>query len=110
MQEVLHDTRMEQLVEKTALPTWIDDTIQLDNGIGCLLFLSQIIQYLLVASTRLYLPRSRGHMRALPVLLYVYGGPGWQTIDDRFSVGWSPQYLSTNLGIAVLQVERTPVE
>ena len=50
------------------------------------------------------MPRSRGHTRALPLLVYVYGGPGWQTIEDTFTVGWV-DYLVTNLHIAVLKID-----
>ncbi|KAA0190080.1 hypothetical protein HAZT_HAZT011817 [Hyalella azteca] len=43
-------------------------------------------------------------IKAYPMLVYVYGGPGSQLVNDRFRIGWG-DYLASKRGIIYTSID-----
>jgi dipeptidyl aminopeptidase/acylaminoacyl peptidase len=52
----------------------------------------------------LSLPQNYDPSLKYPLLVYVYGGPGSQTVHQRWSVGWA-DYLTSNYGIVYASID-----
>lgn len=72
------------------LPTRLDTMIEVADGF--------------LAPVKLLLPPHMQEGVQYPLIVYVYGGPGSQMVDDRWSVGWG-DYLATSRNIVYASID-----
>ena len=51
------------------------------------------------AQVKLYLPPDFNSQQQYPLLVYVYGGPGFQAVDEKWNQGDYQTYLSGSQGV-----------
>lgn len=81
--------QLAKLVKQTALPTEIYSNVTVDD------YTLQVVERR---------PPNFSPNKKYPVLFYLYGGPGSQTVDRKFTVDFQ-SYIASNLGYIVVTVD-----
>jgi len=88
---VLEDNQeLGEKLEVKTMPTRIDTWVEVEGGYR--------------APVSMLLPPGLQEDLSYPVLVYVYGGPGSQTVSQAFSVGWG-EYLATSRGVIYVSID-----
>lgn len=104
MSEVGRNPDYVERFEAKKWPTVVFDSVPLSSGFSQFLLLFKGVAD---ASVKMQLPGDgtlRNTPKAFPVVVYVYGGPGSQTVCEKFEVNYHT-YLVSTLGYAVISID-----